>query len=66
MSVILSTGGGSVYDVTSCLAGCLAVRLGGLCLGGFCPEGLCPGGGGFRPLGIRKVGGTHPTGTLSC
>ena len=35
--------------------------------GGFCPGGICPWG--LRreaPPRIRKVGGMHPTGILSC
>ena len=28
--------------------------------------GLCPGGSVGRAPGIRKAGGTHPTGMLSC
>ena len=41
--------------------GCVSVHR-GLCLGGvLCPGDLCLG-----VSEIRKVGGTHPTGMLSC
>ena len=57
------TGGGSLYDVTSCLAAwsqgglCLwpHVPSRGLCLGDLCPGGLCPGNlcqGGVSVQGV--------------
>ena len=60
----LSRGGFSVWGEVLCLEG-------DLCLEGQSPSrrgGLCPEEGLCRetPPGIRKEGGTHPTGTLSC
>ena len=60
----LSRGGFSVWGEVLCLEGDLCLQGQSLSRrGGLCPEeGLCR----ETPPGIRKEGGTHPTGTLSC
>ena len=70
MPVILSTGGGSLYDVTYCLAAWSHVPSWGSILDlMFLPGGMSLSreeGGGRETPRFRKAGGTHLTGMLSC